>query len=360
MKPWKVCFAVLIIMSFSFTGCSDSTTNPPPAGPYIVSSVPASGSTVSPQTSTITMTFSEPVAEDFSPLRISGHLINKMTGDPELDASGTVMTITLVPPLAAGVRFFAVFDSIPDLEGGWNTVIDSVSFMIQGAPELIPINENEVSVFFTQENEYEPTFEIVRIENVGLEGEYERAFYSDFELTELEDREFMKLNGASSALEFLAFEETDDDSRDVFRIDFDPAIPWLPLPAVEGQTWIGSSDLFTEGENMGYVDYSGVVVEQTDLVITSDDFYGDGGGDIAWVWEGCWEVSLSYDVWFIDSSLGGYEHIDKGTDSIWYAPGIGVVKVVSQSTEFEGGEPYEITNEVSNLVPMEIEEEELF
>ena len=272
MKPWKVCLSVLVIISFSLTGCDESTTNPPPAGPYIVSSVPASGSTVSPQTSTITMTFSEPVAEDFSPLRISGHLINKMTGDPELDASGTVMTITLVPPLAAGVRFFAVFDSIPDLEGGWNTVIDSVSFMIQGAPELIPINENEVSVFFTQENEYEPTFEIVRIENVGLEGEYERAFYSDFELTELEDREFMKLNGASSALEFLAFEETDDDSRDVFRIDFDPAIPWLPLPAVEGQTWIGSSDLFTEGENMGYVDYSGVVVEQTDLVITSDDF----------------------------------------------------------------------------------------
>jgi methionine-rich copper-binding protein CopC len=70
MKPWKVCFAVLIIMSFSFTGCSDSTTNPPPAGPYIVSSIPANGSTVSPQTSTITLTFSEPVAEDFIPLRI--------------------------------------------------------------------------------------------------------------------------------------------------------------------------------------------------------------------------------------------------------------------------------------------------
>ncbi|MCP4799196.1 MAG: Ig-like domain-containing protein, partial [bacterium] len=152
MKPWKVCLALLIIISFSLTGCSDSTTTPPPpTGPTIVSSVPANGSTVSPLTSTITMTFSEPVAEDFPPLRISGHLLNKMIGEPDFDASGAVLTINLEPPLPAGVRFFAVFDSIPDLEGNWNTVIDSVSFMVQGTPELIPINEGEVSVFFTQE-----------------------------------------------------------------------------------------------------------------------------------------------------------------------------------------------------------------
>jgi len=161
MKPWKVCLAVLIIISFSLTGCSDSTTNPPPAGPYIVSSVPASGSTVSPQTDTITLTFSEPVDEDFTPLRISGHLIANMTGDPQLDTSGTAMTITLEPPLTAGVRFFAVFDSIPDIEGGWNTELDSVSFMIQGTPELIPINEGEVSVFFTQESGEVPFLESV-------------------------------------------------------------------------------------------------------------------------------------------------------------------------------------------------------
>jgi len=360
MKLWKVCLAVLIIISFSLTGCSESTTTPPPpTGPTIVSSVPANGSTVSPLTSTITMTFSEPVAEDFPPLRISGHLLNKMIGEPDFDASGAVLTINLEPPLPAGVRFFAVFDSIPDLEGNWNTVIDSVSFMIQGASELIPTNENEVSTFFTQENESIPILELVRTENVGLEGEYERAFYSDFELTELEDREYMKLNAATSALEFLAFDDIDDDSREVFHIEFDPEIVWFPLPPVAEQTWDGTSDMVADAETMGYVDYSGVVVEQTDLVISSYDFFGDdNSGGITWVWEDCWEISLSYDVWFLEPSLGGYEHIDKGTDSIWYAPGIGVVKVVSIRTEFEGGEPVGVDHEVSNFVPFDMEEEE--
>ncbi|MCP4798864.1 MAG: Ig-like domain-containing protein [bacterium] len=357
MKPWKVCLALLIIISFSLTGCSDSTTNPPPAGPYIVSSIPASGSTVSPQTSTITMTFSEPIAEEFNPLRISGHLLNKMVGEPELDASGTVMTVTLEPPLAAGTRFFAVFDSIPDLEGNWNTVIDSVSFMVQGTPELIPINEGEVSVFFTQETGEMPFFELVRIENVVREGEYERAFYSDFDFSELEDREYMKLDAVASELQFLAFDDIDDDPREIFHIEFDPEIVWFPLPPVADHTWSGTSDLVADSEAMGYVDYSGVIVEQTDLVVAVYELYGEGAEDFAWVWENCWKIELSYDVWFLDIALGGYEHIDKGTDTIWYAPGVGEVKIESENTEFEDGEPVGIYNEVSNLMPFDMDEE---
>lgn len=104
-------------VAISFTTSDEIDTTPP----TIVSIVPASGSTIPTSTSTIVITFSEPMDTDsLAPTEMGAEfwaLISAHGAEPTWSQNNSVLTVSLPAPLPAGVPLWSVFAGYRDANG---------------------------------------------------------------------------------------------------------------------------------------------------------------------------------------------------------------------------------------------------
>jgi hypothetical protein len=306
-------------VSIDFTTGEEADVTPP----MLVSTVPASGTVIQPGQQTIVMNFSEPIDESETNVSsVAAQLVALIPGEPTWNPVGDQLTIYLRTPLPAGVRLFARFlpGSIRDLAGNGNATTDSVSLTVAGTADYIPIEPDWTWYYdrygeetLTAKETYEDRVRVTIENRAGNRFDYvvSRSPYQVTQWTE-DDRQYReKLAGG---LYFLGLADDPDD------ITFDPKVLYQKLP-FSVTTWSGSATM-TMGTETGTLDYEGSVVGQ-------ETFVWDGmqPGDPDVVWEGCWKSILFHEL-----SASG-ETFEVGTDTLWYAPGVGVIQQFAGNTE---------------------------
>ena len=127
----------------------------------------------------------------------------------------------------------------------------------------------------------------------------------------------------ASALQFLGFHE--DNQGDPNDVTFDTPVTWLPLPVTTPRTWNGSSDMTGMGDNVT-VTYNGRIFGGTEnLEVPAGPMKQDGGPPIFWV--SCRKVWLHYEL------TSGAQTVTVGDDTMWYAPGAGLVREYSHEVD---------------------------
>jgi hypothetical protein len=322
-----------VVIAFS-TG-EDSDDVPP----EFSSVTPAVGSTVNADQPSIVITFTEPVMkDDLTPSRVSAQILPYVGAVDAWNPDGTAVTIYLRPPLPAGVRLFAVFDAgaFRDLAGNYNAAADSVSFTVAGNADYFPVDpawtwyfteigqqttESKGSAKQTWDDDLRVTVDNVSGDNFDYVTE-SAAYPSGWEES---DREYRRETGAGLFIRgFL-----DDNGGDPVDVLFNPIVPYQRYPFAAEDTWTGTSTV-TSGDMTATLEYSGMTVGQENLILELDLKQG-GPGQV--VVEDCWRAVLEHEIILAE------ETVDAGTDTIWYAPGIGVVQEFSSSAEAldEGG-----------------------
>ena len=313
-------------VDIGFTTGTEVDTTPP----EIDTVFPAVGATVNPDLTTILITFSEPIdaREDITPSRMSAQLMAILAGEPTWNTNNTELTVFLQPPLPAGVRIFAVFDagSFQDMAGNANTVTDSISFTVNGSADYFPVladweyfyldlihEEGGGKQVFDQETKV--TFENISGETFDMV-EWSWDWFN--ELWEFDDREFLRKNG--DAIWFRGFWEEGGN------IMFNPEVKYQELPWTV-TTWSGSSTLSFDTQTAD-LDYEGTTEGQETLVFDT----GEPDTPLL-IWENCWKSILDHEL-----SLQGMT-FSTGSDTIWYAPGVGIVRQFTGETEYDGGVP---------------------
>jgi len=308
-------------VSISFTTGTEVDTTPP----EIVSSSP-SGSGINPNLVTITITFSEPIdtRADLRPDRINGQLMTSLAGEPDWNPSNTVLTVYVVPPLASGVRYFAVFGpgTFQDMNGNWNTVADSVSFTVSGSPDYFPITRDwvyEYARFGVEFPQFITWLDSTRVTFENISGDtFDQVWWKQNPVGgtwEVDHRQFMRKN--STGLFFRGFTEGGGN------IMFTPEVLYQDFPMTVTD-WSGSST-GTQGLNVFIVDYEGETTGPETLV------FEDGMDEPNIVFEKCYRSILNHSL----TLEGAMEPFEDGADTVYYAPGIGMVQ------QFSGGRDYE-------------------
>ena len=316
-------------VAISFTTGADVDNVPP----RISSVNPAVGAVVNPSLATIAITFSEPIdtQQDVNPTRVGAHIQALLAGEPTWNVDNTVLTVYLQPPLPPGVRIFADFGpgSFQDLAGNANTETFSISFTVSGTPDFYPVfanwEYNYLQLNLSQpkqflDGEVRVTFENISGETFDMVEWRWDYFYMEWQE---DNREFMRDN--SGGLWLRGFREDDQEGK--VDIMFTPEVLYQKMPWTE-ETWNGSATFPTEIEGTpttGTVTYDGVTVGQETLV-----FEDVAPGEPAVVFEDCWKSILNYQLSVME------ETFQTGHDTLWYAPGIGVVQEFNWSyNEFE-------------------------
>ncbi len=304
--------------TIAFTTGTTADTTPP----TIVSTLPARGAAgVSASTAQAVITFSEPVQNDaFEPERVAAQAFAWVIGEPVWSAGNTVLTLDFRTPLPAGVRFYVVLGAgtYRDLVGNLNTVADSLSFTVAGAPDYLPLREG---AWYEFRQRYESSDRPrdsgentiwVSHENVEGNGRFDRVRWRGAPGQDEDDRMHFQL--LADGLKLRGFY---DQGAAASRW-LSPVVDYLPLP-LRAMTWSGTSG--ADGADLAY---EGHVLGQEALVTEIEE-----GPRLRW--DGCWKATLYHAM-----SAGGELH-ETGTDTLWVAPGVGIVQVHSSNQEYDGG-----------------------
>jgi hypothetical protein len=112
-------------------------------------------------------------------------------------------------------------------------------------------------------------------------------------------------------------------------VSFNPIVLFQKYPFVANDTWDGQATI-TGGDFEASLEYSGRTVGQQNLLLEFDD--KQSGPDQV-VLEKCWMAILDHRLFL------PLETLEVGVDTVWYAPGMGVVQQFSKIEEAleEGG-----------------------
>ena len=317
--------------SFSFTTGTNADLTPP----QLISIEPADGASIGTDVSFFRMTFSEPIDDNtLNPAMISGQL---MTAFTSMDQPGvwsenhTVITVGLRTPLIPGSIFRVEFVSFADVNGNVND--DGVEWQatVAGTAQFLPAIDGWAQYFegyFIEEANPAKTsgelsaLQVIEVKTGGEFWVWHAENYSsypakDFPVMEVYDR--MKLT--SSAVQFLGFREMDD--MEPMDVTFTPPIDWLRLPVVTS-TWSGTAAI----DDTTGVDYTVAVLAGTyELPFGGMPGKQSDGPPISWL--GCRKVTLHYEM-----SAGEY-YSSTGNDTLWYAPGAGLVREINHEVQPE-------------------------
>ncbi len=325
---------------FSFTTGDAADTTPP----QLLSVEPASGTTIPASTSYIRMTFDEPVDDDsLQPSVVSGQFMLSM---PDPDNVGvwsenhTVLTVGLAPPLTPGAVFYVEFDDFADMHGNVNTDGFTWEVNVEGTPDFMPVTDSFM-MFYVGYWESFPVkdmggLQVITKYEVKTGGEFWRwqADYYDYprKYLEFDFYDYDRFKTTTSAIQFLGFHEGDPPGKEN-DVTFNPPADWLKLP-VTTQSWNGTSTFSPVPEDgPTQVAYGAEILSGvTDLEGPTMD---DKQTDTTIFWMACRTLVVDYTL------SDGMETYVTGTDSIWFCPGVGPVRKVTESVE--GGESYSTT-----------------
>jgi hypothetical protein len=300
-------------VTITFTTGTEADTTPP----YIVSTLPARGASgVATATNQAIITFSEPVdPNQFDPTRLGAHVFIWIAGEPQWSADRRTVTLFFRTPLPTGVRFFAVFNpgDFQDDAGNPSVTADSLSFTVASAIDFTPVVSGAWYGFARQWTDSDVGGHWagrdtvwVRHENVQLDGRFDRVRANGPGFALIDDRKHFQLT--NTALEMRGFY----DYNQAVEVWFTPSVDYVALP-FQVRNWSGSS---TSGDMT--ITYDGHILGQEVLHYESTEM------DRSLVLEKCWKMVLNY------SFSGG---IPAGADTLWWAPGLGVVQTFSSGTE---------------------------
>jgi hypothetical protein len=330
--------------SFGFTTGDAADTTPP----NLIAVEPADGASIPVDTSYLRLTFDEPI-DDYSlnPSKVSGQLMLAMENPDNAGVwseNQTVFTVALNPPLVPGAVFHVRFESFADLHGNVNDTPTEWTATVAGDADFFPVVDTFVLYYmgtWTDEVAKDSGWmQAATKYDVKTGGEFWRwtAEHMEFgppvKQIPWEDYDRMKLT--STAVQFLGFYEADEGGdKQGYEVTFDPPVQWLrnPIPAA-GYTHEGDADFLPEpgpGEP-DRVDYS-VTVDET--VYEVEMPFDDKQGSPPVFWMGCRKAVVTYEV------SDGLDVFSSGTDEIWYCPGIGPVRKVSE--EMYGFQTYYTT-----------------
>lgn len=317
--------------SFSFTTGAIADETPP----EVLSLFPADGATISVSSSYVRVTFDEPIDPDSmgDPSLMSGQFAFAQE-DPEngpiWTENFTVMTIGLRAPLIPGSVFRVVFDSFADVYGNTNTAGIDWQVTVAGDAEYLPVVDDLTYIVagaWTHEIPIKANGIVEAIRKVELKtgGEFwlwEFAHYMEYrDQPSVSFTDYDRYEVTSSAVLWTGFHEESAEGTEINDVTFTPGVTWLPLPVTTG-TWSGSSTFTDDGDDLT-VDFSGEVLAGTvDLPVLNHDDKSE-----TMIWLDCRRVVVDYEV------SAGEMVVNVGQDSLWYAPGVGVVKEVSVSNE---------------------------
>jgi hypothetical protein len=269
------------------------------------------------------LNFSEPIDESETHVStVAAQLITLVPGEPTWNPAGDQLTIYLRTPLPAGVRLFARFlpGSIRDLAGNGNATTDSVSLTVTGTADYIPVQPTWTWYYDRRGEETLIAKEVmedrvrVTIENrTGHRFDYVISS-SPYEITQWTEDDRQYREKITGGLYFLGLADDPED------ITFDPKVLYQPLP-FSVTDWSGTATM-SVGEVTADLEFMGTVVGQETFVW---DAIESGDPDI--VWEGCWKSILYHEI------TAGGETIEVGADTLWYAPGVGVIQQYEGLTE---------------------------
>ena len=324
---------------FSFTTGTTVDTTPP----QLLSTVPTNGAIIAASTSTIVFTFDEAI-DDYSlnPTLMSGQFAFLMWSsdmEPQWNAERTVITVDLATPLAAGTTLMVAFDSFADISGNVNTDGFVYGLTVEGTPDFYPVIDGQWYVHRGSEESNDPAkvaheyFDMEQIEVTNTLGDFLIKRWDEWSGS-FRDWDMMTRN--ASGILFRGFHETDWDSQESFDIVFSPFIEWMRFP-VAAETWSGTA-MFSQSEPGGAdrVEYDveylngtfDVLVENPGSEPPPSAFKAGDQPDLLWI--DCRKAVLQYSL--TDGSIT----FSTGADTLWYAPGVGLVREVSHEEETGG------------------------
>jgi methionine-rich copper-binding protein CopC len=322
-----------IAASISFTTGTNADLTPP----HVVSVVPANGASIGTDVNYFRMTFSEPIDDhSLNPTMISGQLMSAFTS---MDNPGvwsenhTVITVGLRAPLTPGSIFRVEFESFADVHGNVNDDGYTWQATVAGAAQFFPVIDGWIKYLAGYYEEADPTktsgfvgeLQLIEVKTGGefwLWHTENRNNDPAKDLPEMEEYDRMKVT--ASAIQLLGFHE--EHGMESSDITFAPPIDWLRLPVQTG-SWSGTST-FNDGEDEMEVDYVASVLAGTfDVPIGGMIRKQEGGPPVIWL--GCRKMTLHYE-------LGdGVDVFSTGNDTIWYAPGAGLVREINHEVQGE-------------------------
>lgn len=307
---------------FSFTTGAAADATPP----SLLATTPARNEVVAADLAQAVLTFSEPVdRRRLSIARWSGLLPLLLEGEPAWNADGTALTLRWRAPLPAGVRVAVVLDSIPDLAGNWSTAPDSLAFTVAGAPDHAPLLAGATWLYdeFLADSggrkrlpqDWLPR--PVRHVDALPDGGFARVAYEDLALTTAAERLHLQLG--PTGLVQRGYRRLGDGQ--VVDVAFTPPVPWLPAP-LQARSWSGAATAST-GETVNYA----ATLSGPETVPGP----APAPGAPRALWEGCWKLVLNR------ATRSGGTVTATVADTLWFAPGAGVVRHYARSQQPAAG-----------------------
>lgn len=338
---------------FSFTTGSGADETPP----SIVSYDPPNGATnVSRDIGQIVITFSEPVGDLPEPEGIDLRLYGVVYLDPELDPTGTVMTIPLLR-LPAGVELWVDLAVFTDMFGNESANPPVYAFGTAGESEPFPADDGDRWIYWREETSGGSTWSddyLQKVENVSGDAFDLNRYRPEFVGPRSPDEEYTVLDGSDhyelSGGVLYWITQSEESEGAWHSEEFVPPVEWLHFPLTAGSTWSGNTT-FTMDATDARVAYSGEVLRVEDLSPT----YAARNERVAWrfdrdmsgfVFPDCAVVEIEFTVEaYIE---GAWETAQVGTETSWYCPGLGKVYGTAEYTEYnEGGS--DLSNEETAL-----------
>jgi hypothetical protein len=301
--------------------------------PTIVSIDPASGSAMPADQGQITITFSEPVAIDsIDPVRMNGQFFwvqAQMPGEPSLDGTGTVLTVPLPAELPAGLPLEVVLAGYADVNGNVQDAETAWSVTVAGEADPYPVSDGHRYIMVgdweegplgsdtpTSSDEHWIFFEQGARQTAG---QWELREYG-WEFDAVEYYEILEVS--ASSVDLLGFADLDGGEFVEFIISSPLTMAELPMSA--GNSW-SSSGTVTMPDATFTATMAGTAVGQEDLAVP-----GLEGIEVTWT-----------DVWRLTRTVtitSGGETVSTEEGTLWFAPGIGLVREVYREENYEPGE----------------------
>lgn len=318
---------------FSFTTGADVDETPP----TVVSSYPAIGATVAADVGYFQVTFSEPMnPNSFEPRAWNVEFaLVIMASEPDPTWSNNYMTVTvpLPSPLPAGLPMEITFADLEDAHGVVMTSPWTWEATVSGTADYYPVTDGLEAEFATSwadgligntEPEYEGDgSEYLKIEDQG-DGTFHLTRYeSGFSGPPRDYEVYRKL---SDQLQWLGFSEN-DGMGGMEEMTFSTPAKVLPLPLATG-TWTANTTVTIPDQGTFTATLHGTVVGRYDLAID------DQGSSPEMFFKDTWKVIRRLEVQF----EGELAMVD--TDTTWYSPTLGPVRIFEMDESAMDGEWY--------------------